>query len=193
MRIIVVGCWRSGTTALFNMIRLICEADGPTIAFFEQTEKTAFRVFKHQVLKAHKYNEQNIAWADYVPQGHALTLQFPYIITNRKLVFTTHRDAGDILESMQRFRAAGGIGNGADPANLGRGLEHWGLYQQHACYMTWFNQFKRSPEKLIREITAILDLQHIDQKAVLKQWQALRPPKQGIDPLTLLHANHITQ
>ena len=35
MKILITGCWRSGTTALYNLVRVICLEHGTVYSSFE--------------------------------------------------------------------------------------------------------------------------------------------------------------
>lgn len=171
MRILVAGCWRSGTTALYNIVRLICEANATTLGCFEdEYEKHAGLTFTHEVVKAHKFDEKWVMWAD--------------------AIVTIYREPLDVWQSMERFAAKGGREYAAE--DLLRGLAYWGNYNFHAKYQANYNQLSRSTEKLARQLGEKLHLP-VDEKEIIKRLRQIKPPRSGYDPVTLLHFNHITQ
>lgn len=195
MKILIAGCWRSGTTALYNLVRLICEADGDTLACFSDRLTDESAEYKHVVVKAHKYSADLAEWADDVPgvsywMPHSMKKYFK----RRKLIFVTYREAREISASMRRFKAAGGKGNAADKNNLSRGLQYSAMYQEHCIMLVSFSYFgvEQSEKMLIDRIRQILGIS-CDVGAVWKRFRELQPPEKGSDPVTLLHSNHITQ
>lgn len=177
MRVLVAGCWRSGTTALYNLVRLILESDGTTLACFEDDYfKHTGLTFTHELLKAHKFkaNEEKhgislIDWPDYI--------------------ITIFREPDETLDSMRRFYPE----NDEETwERLARGFVYWGKYQYYADYQAHYDQLFRSTEKLAREIAAVLGIE-VDEKEIVRAFRQIKPPKEGYDNVTLLHANHITK
>ena len=125
MRILIAGCWRTGTTALYNITRLICEADGETYAqedgrYDIETGKEA----KHQIVKTHKFNPSWVEWASTLDE---VLIQAPHRLQKfykpRRLIFVTDREEAEILASMERFKKTGGTGNATNKENIIRGLK----------------------------------------------------------------------
>lgn len=177
MRVLVAGCWRSGTTALYNLVRLILESDGQTLSCFEDDYfKYSDLEFTHELLKAHKFKSNE------VKHGISLVDWPDYIIT----IF---REPGETLDSMRRFYRE--ESEKEIQERLARGLSYWGKYQFYADYQANYDQLFRSTEKLAREIASVLGIE-IDEKAIVRAFRQIEPPKEGYDKITLLHANHIT-
>lgn len=171
MHILVCGPYRSGSTALFNLVRTICEQAGRTYGTFEdQYRPDIAEQYEYVVIKAHKYKDELIHLAD--------------------VVFTIFREPDEIVESMDRFAATGGKEYGV--SDMVRSLAWWGMYQFHAAYSAHYNQLSRSPGNLTRNIAEQLSLK-VNVKDVVEAWQAIKPPKSGYDPVTLLHSNHVTK
>lgn len=168
-KIIVCGCWRSGTTALYNLVRAICLRNGTVYGCFEDQYKGGNPAEWH-IVKVHKFDIKWVEWADFV--------------------FTIFREPSETLESMKRFHDTGG--RELDANDLLRGLAYWGLYQEHTNFLTYYPQLKRCPEKLVFKIARVLGVKP-DEKKTVQQWEQIKPPETGFDPVTLLHANHITQ
>lgn len=176
MRVLIAGCWRSGTTAVYNLVRLILESDGKTLSCFEdeyinrKQEKN-----RHELLKAHKYR------ADEKKHGISLIDWADYIIT----IF---RDPVEVMESMRVFFTE--ETEEQIQSRLLRGLSYWGKYQYYADYQINYDQLARCPEKLVREISVMLRI-NVDEKAIIREFDKIKPPKSGQDKKTLLYANHI--
>lgn len=171
MRILTVGQRRSGSTALFNLIRVVCEQNGRTYGCFEDTyDEDIADQCDFVIIKAHKYKEELVHWAD--------------------VVFTIFREPEDVKASIERFAKKGG--KEYTDKDFIRGLAWWGLYQFHASYCVYFNQIVRSPGTVARRTAEIMDLV-IDEKKVIATFNRIQPPKTGYDPITLLHANHVTK
>jgi hypothetical protein len=170
MRILVAGCWRSGTTGLYNLVRLICQEHGQAFACFDDTYNESIGgEFDFEVVKVHKYRREWLEWAD--------------------VVITIWREPKDVYLSMCRFWNEE---QNEIMEKYGRGLTWFGLYNRHANYESHFNQLSRSTEKLARHLAEVIGVE-IDEKDIVRQFRQVRPPKRGYDPVTLLHSNHVTK
>lgn len=173
MRILIAGCWRSGTTAIYNLARVICEEQGTVYCCFEDTyNESEGGKHDYEIVKVHKYKESWADWAD--------------------CVITIFREPDEVLRSMKRFEKTGG--RKLDISDLLRGLAYWGFYQQHTDLCLNYSQLIRSPEKTARLIAQAIGL-IIESSAreVVRKWMLIKPPKNGVDSVTLLHHNHITK
>lgn len=171
MRILIAGCWRSGTTALYNLVRVICEEHGNTYACFEDTYNESIGgEFDFEIVKVHKFKKTWIDWAD--------------------LVFTIWREPGEVWNSFNRFFKSQDKETTLN--DYGRGLTWFGLYNRFADYEVRYKQLNRSTEKLARGLAEQIGFD-INEKQIVKRFRQVKPPKEGIDPVTLLHSNHITR
>lgn len=171
MRILINGCWRSGTTAAFNLTRLICEWHGRTYGVFEDDYREEVGTeYDFEIVKVHKFKAKWVEWAD--------------------VIITIFREPEEVMGSMQRFTSSNGRQYGI--ADLLRGLAYWGHYQQYTSYLINYAQIERCPEKLAEQIAMRIGLK-VRPKEIVKQFEAIKPPSEGYDPVTLLHANHITR
>lgn len=178
MRVLVAGCWRSGTTALYNLVRLILETDGTTLACFEDDYfKHKDLTFTHELLKAHKFKNNELKY------GINL-VDWP------DCIITVFREPGEVLDSMRRFYTDESEEEVQE--RRARGLAYWGKYQYYADYQANYEQLFRSTEKLAREIAAVLGIE-IDEREIVRQFRLIKPPREGYDKVTLLHSNHITK
>lgn len=176
MNVIIAGCWRTGTTAVYNIARLILSLEGEVYScFVDEYDYVKAEAARHTVIKVHKFSNTWLERAD--------------------KIITTYRDSRDILDSMQRFKGTGGSGNASEDTNIIRGLEHWGLWQQHTNYLALFNRLTRSPAMLVSQIAGTLGVKisNAEVYRLTEEFQNIKPPLTGVDPITLLHHNHITK
>jgi len=175
-RIIVAGIYRSGTTALYNIVRLICESEGDTWSEFlnDEIKPEELPELDFQILKAHKYHDKRT----------------PAFIDEHTIVLTTFRENRDILasiyrakEQMKDFR-----GQQHDIPKYNEWQQHWNI---HSVYQVHFNKLIQNPKRIIRDIARLLKIT-VNEEEVYQKFVACKPPKEGIDPITLLHAGHIT-
>jgi hypothetical protein len=123
-----------------------------------------------EVVKAHKFNPKWVEWAE--------------------AIITVFREPTEVLESMKRFGAA--TGREYDEHDALRGLSWLAHYNYHADYFINFEQIERCPEKLADQIAQRIGLK-IRPKRVVEEFLRIVPPAKGYDPVTLLHAKHITR
>jgi hypothetical protein len=186
-RYIIAGIYRSGSTWLYNAVRLICAQHGTVYGCFEGSYNSGNAADYH-IVKAHKFK-----W----PRGFEL-------IDDNTTVITSIRNTFGIKESMQRLINLGKSGNYTQVERLTQYLE-WLSYWNCFVKPEWNdNQFPvlkvpvqygrivSCPEKVIREVSEYMNLKCNEQEINIAL-RALKPPHEGIDPITLLHANHITQ
>lgn len=173
MRVLIAGPWRSGTTALYNLVRTICGQHGSVYACFDDQYDAidAFPgTFDYEVVKVHKYRWDWVLWAD--------------------KIITIRREPAEVIESMRRFFVA------QDEETLqhdrARALYWLAEYNLRADYSAHYNQLSRSTEKLARELAEVIGV-GIDEKETVRMFRKIKPPKSGVDPVTLLHENHITK
>lgn len=171
MRIAITGCWRSGTTALYNLVRVICLEHGTVYSCFEdQFDDEEAKKHDYEIVKVHKFRPHWVEWSN--------------------CIFTIFREPDEVLESMTRFGRTGG--RELDNSDALRGLAYWGLYQQYTNHLFYYDQLKRNPMKMARIMAKEIGV-NVNDKEVVKKWNKIRPPKIGYDPITLLHSNHITK
>jgi len=98
-------------------------------------------------------------------------------------IFTTDRNDKDILNSLQRVFG----GSKRSITWMRKQLELWRRKSIHMHY----DEIVNKPLECIYTIKNILGLD-IDCEAVLKEFEAIKPPKEGYDDETFLFANHIS-
>ena len=66
-KILMAGPWRSGSTGIFNLVRVICGFYGRVYSCFEdQYNAEEAGMYDFQVLKTHKYKPALVDWADLI-------------------------------------------------------------------------------------------------------------------------------
>lgn len=199
MHILVAGSWSTGSTALFNLTRLLCEADGPTWACYDDEYWQAAVDCKHSVVKTHKFQDHWVDWADDATPGLLgwVDGRMRKHYNPRKLIFVADRDEGEVIKSMERFRDSGGKTLRADPSKALRGFRHAGWYLEHSILKVDYKYFReRRTQKhlvLANKIREILrfNISDADLRKVVLEFEKIRPPDEGYDAKTLLHFNHI--
>ncbi|NIU00774.1 MAG: hypothetical protein GWN01_07545, partial [Nitrosopumilaceae archaeon] len=110
------------------------------------------------IIKVHPFNKKLYNKADYI--------------------FTTDRKDEDILKSLERFS---GGGNPKRLKKMRKNLELW----ERKSNKLHYNHIVNSPLKCIEYIAEVLGVD-VDCKAILKEFEAIKPPKKGYDPETFL-------
>lgn len=177
-RILITGTYRSGSTWQYNVVRLLCEIHAPEkvyACFHDQYDEEEAEGAEYEIVKIHRYRTQEAEELE------------PYT------AITTIRDWRGIRGSMRRLEARGETGNWTHDDRLTDFLHdalHWAV---RSTYATYYENLVDEPGAEIRRIAEHLGLyrEGIEQD-VLRQLVRLRDPKEGIDPLTQLHAQHKT-
>ncbi len=177
MNIICAGMRRSGSTWLYNVMRLICANDGGVYGSFED-DATAVAISKgkHAVIKTHKYQPVAVGFAD--------------------IVAVTHRHPLDVAASAIRRNMCANT-----PVAIIRFLDKAIVYEYEAwtsgtpresLFVVPYHDIAKSKPETIRRVAERLGLD-CDPQAINVAVESLTPPKDGApDPEILLHANHIT-
>lgn len=172
MRIIVAGLYRSGSTWLFNVVRFICEEHGTVYSCFEdQYDQWESGKFDFEIVKAHKFDE---IW---IPGS---------------VILTSIRPWKEVRKSMIRLRELNKTGNKTQHIRIPTFLEWLARWNNHNNYCMEFKDIYTRPLGVIKEVAAAISLD-CEAKAIYEKVQALKPPKDGIDKVTLMHSNHITK
>ena len=171
MKILVNGCWRSGTTALYNLVRVICLEHGTVYSCFEdQYNEEEAKKYDYEIVKVHKFRPHWVGWSN--------------------CIFTIFREPNEVLNSMSRFRKSGG--RELDNSDALRGLAYWGHYQQYTNFSANYTQIAKGSHKLVSELSKQIGVK-VYPPDIIETWRKIKPPKTGFDPVTLLHSNHITK
>ena len=172
-KVIIAGIYRSGSTWLYNAVRLSLINSGASVYGCYIDDYVPDKN-KYHVIKMVKYDP---------------------ILAKDSVVFTSYRNLNDIIESMKR-RAE--INNDPKFVNEGRheninsylvDLLKW---QAHSDYCMWYDTLIKEPQQIIFDIAKTLTININNINEVLQELDKIQIPKEGYDPITLYHANHIT-
>lgn len=165
--IAIAGIKRSGSTLLYNAVRLALEADGQEPNIYGETQKPPYE--QPAIIKIHRFKKD--------------------IAKECNHVFISNRGYNEVKASLERF-------NGEDQGwerivLFYKWLQRWSLYSTPAHYFE-YPELTEDLISCVERIAEILDLD-IDCAEVAYKAEHLKPPEQGQDHKTLLFANHITQ
>lgn len=167
MIITISGIKRSASTVQFNIVRLILERDYDVQVFGEP-----YCDFepgdKVHLVKQHRYDRHLAEKADHV--------------------FLTNRNFNDVKDSLERFSEEEAGWHRI--CEFYKWLTLWSLHSDPAHYFE-YARWKSDPLGWVRRHIRLLG-SDANPSDILKQVKALKPPKQGQDPKTLLFHNHIT-
>ncbi len=172
-RIVVAGMRHSGSTALFNIIRLtLLKADIDVISFYSEhksslpDEDKSNRVF---LIKTHEFRDD--------------------IACSNDLIMTTRRDLRNTVASAVRrgFSLVERIGNPVEYAKYNRTLHD--VWLPLSDYVFIYENFIKDPIVTIKEVIELVDIKNIDANEIHEELLAL--PLDQYD-ITLLSKSHIT-
>ena len=174
-RIICAGMIRSGSTWLYNAVRLLTISNG------DDVYATWIKKYKNDnsrsihIVKAHLFVEN--------------------LLTNNAIVLTTYRDLRDIVASM--------INKGwitIEQSNnllkvqeiLDETTTHHRLYKEKSKINLKYEDIIKDKALAIKKIAITLDIKTNNYQSLADQIEGLAYTKQGYDQTTLLHNNHRT-
>lgn len=168
MNILIAGMGRSGSTALFNIVReLLKDTDLYSHHEFEfdmGAQKT------NNILKTH-YKEYD-DWPD--------------------IILTARRNMIDVLASFKKFHGR----YSSDPPEVWvkRFLEWHEKWVDRTDYEMEYDRFVCAPITIIKEIAAVIGVKDYDAEEIFKTVDSYKQLKvaKDFDPKTLLHPTHIT-
>ncbi len=168
MIVVIAGIKRSGSTAQYNIVRIALQQAG-------------YKVNIH----GHDYEPRD------VPEGEVdLVKRHPFseeIAEKADHIFLTDRKDEDILASLDRMW---GSGNPERLEDMRKHLNKWKEYSTSQIYPYYY--LENDPLGFVRSITYDLAL-NVDYNKVLEEFQAIEPPEEKQDPVTLLFPNHISE
>lgn len=171
--IVVAGMRHSGSTALFNLIRLALKQEGIpfTAGYSENAEhQQAFAVTRHlKLIKTHEFRD-DIAYAT-------------------SIVITTRRDLRDSVASAKRrgFSLLERVGGDIEYAKYNRSLHD--IWLPHSDYVFEYERFMYAPVEETRKLFDFLGLEHANAEEIQKTVAALPTDRYQE---TLLSPTHIT-
>lgn len=172
MKIVVAGIYRSGSTWLFNAVRLLLISEGVNIkSYFYGSEPDTPEQF--HVIKTHTYS-----------QG---------LFDEAGIVITSYRNYKDIEKSMKAQLKKGlpvefeNAGNYKELDTFIRWLLKW---NRKTLYMMEYDKFIEDPKEIVRDLYECLRLKNADIDEVYEQLCDMKSPEEGYDPVTLLTSTH---
>ncbi len=172
-RIVIAGMRHSGSTALFNIIRLsLCNAGLDNISFYSEQKDTISNEDisrKILIIKTHEFRDD---------------IAFP-----NSLIITTRRDLRDTVASAVRrgFPLLRKIGNPVEYAKYNRTLHDVWLPRSH--YVFVYEDFINNPIATINKLLVFIGLEDINAKKIYEEVMGLPLDQYNV---TLLTPSHIT-
>lgn len=167
MIITIAGIKRSGSTLLYNAVRLVLEHAGMEPHIYGETQRGPYE--EPAIIKIHRFRRRIAEEADHV--------------------FISNRGYDEVKSSLERF-------NGEEQSweritLFYKWLQRWSLYSTPDHYFE-YKDLTEDLKMCVERIASILDI-YVVPEQVVKQVLDLEPPESGKDPTTLLFSNHITQ
>ena len=172
MLIVVAGIKRSGSTAQFNMIRLVLETFfGKEYVYTTGDPKVALNLNSENrivLIKYHPFDKRLFAEADFI--------------------FTTSRPIEEVKDSMLRFYGVNNMPK-RGLSVMQRHLRNW----RSASFNQTFSEIVNLPINSIRNIIGYIGIEEDVAEEVYHQFRKVKPPESGYDKETFLFSNHITK
>jgi len=163
--IVIAGIKRSGSTWLFNAVRLMCEKKGSV--YYDGAYREGVDV-DYYIMKKHPFKLQLAQRAD--------------------VILTSDRDRDEIRASLCRFYGVKGMKmNG-----MIRALKEW---NQHSSYCMQYEEMIKDKRKVLMDIKRALRFDNrVDINQIELELEDIQPPiDKDYDPKTFLFKNHITK
>ncbi|WP_425395009.1 hypothetical protein [Aeoliella sp.] len=173
MFVVSAGLMRSGSTWLYNALRLILSKGTNRRLKADLYHQRKWKNVKHGLVKAHEFHIHLADKADFV--------------------FTSHRDIRDACASLSRFQP--NRHPGAVIAKITEQFQHYQKWAQIADYDMQYEHMLEDPLQVLDQLASRLKLPHVDILAIYQELTAIAPPPpetRAEDPQTLLWPNHIT-
>ena len=172
MLIVVAGIKRSGSTAQFNMVRLVLEEYfGKEYVLTTGNPKEAINL----------HNQGNIVICKYHPFDKSL-------FQNADFIFTTSRNMVQVKESMLRFYGV----NDMPKRGISVMRKHLRAWQEGSFNQT-FEEIVNFPIACIQNITGFIGIKEDFGIEVFNNFKEIKPPESGYNKETFLFSNHITK
>lgn len=161
--IVVGGMKRSGTTWMFNVIRVALNHAGkPYTVTGSLTEAKTLPGLV--LLKSHWHREDVAARAS--------------------LVFTSDRDPDEVFVSLERLQ-----GRPLHERERTKIVQHYRRWRRISDYHMPYSRLLHDPPGVVADIVTVLGAD-ADPWAVHDEVAAIQPPTEGQDPVSLYFANH---
>ncbi len=174
--IIIAGCYRSGTTALFNLVRLIMKHTKQNYnAYFWEGVTQGDN--EYHIVKTHTYS--------------------PTFGNNAHKIYVAHRKLLEVKKSMNALKKSimpigEAYANASNTKNLKFAYGDAQLWIAKADYIQNFQTLIKDPIMIVISILNDLELRFtpIILESILKEFGELKAPKKGHDKETLLTETH---
>lgn len=170
MKIVIAGMKRSGSTWLYNVVRVACEK------YYGDVYVSGF----------HQYDETNDSEVHIVKEHNFIK----NLAEKADFVFTSYRNYEEVRKSLKRFNKDEDY---LSTDNINKkiiDLLYWNMYSN---YMMLYEKMEDNPEKIINRVLEVLGID-ININEVKKEVDNIEPPiNKEYDEKTLMFKNHITQ
>lgn len=172
MNIVVAGIPRSGSTRLYNIVRLgFLQQYSPDLVNSEWV--TNFKPSDNQnILKIHQFSEKWLSWSDYV---FTCKRDLRYIAASAidLMPVNTYRTTDDIVKMCREI------------------LEMYEAWSSHADYELVYEDFSENSESVVSRIFGVLGM-NIDIGKLVADLNEIGNSRERFDRRTLMHPNHIS-
>lgn len=173
--IIVAGSYRSGTTALFNIIRLILKHSNVKYdAYFWNGHTKSNK--EYQLIKTHTFSEG--------------------LCDKAYKIFVAHRKFDDVYNSMlslSKMKIDNKFINAANVEDIEEAWMHSKRWINKADYIQNFINLTNDVTYLIQSIAAVMGITNFQLKEIVREFTSLKAPVKGLDEVTLLTETHRKQ
>lgn len=171
MNILVAGMGRSGSTAIFNLIKTLLEQKYDEVyAVFEDDYKESDRK-EVNIIKTH-FNDHS-EWADFI--------------------ITTRRDIRDVISSFKQFNPT----YGNKTKQWTKAFMNWHKrWVDKTDYEVVYETFIKDREKIINEMASLFKIENYDIGEINEKIDSLYNIRNIVgrfDKETLIHPNHISK
>lgn len=179
MRVIAAGMYRSGSTWLYNACRILLNEHSDSVYSCYEADftKNKAKGYEHVLLKAQRYRKSLHESAD--------------------KIITIHRHIDDVKASMVRRKkfVEDGFVNESRVESFGKFYKHTANWIKYAHCVVDYWMIENAPIVAMEMISESMELNidWITLTQLQERLENIKPPESGYDPVTLLHANHITK
>lgn len=169
--IIIAGSYRSGSTWLYNAARLLVKASGHSVEGIGPQKYKGKPDDGVLIVKCHRFYGRIAHDADYV--------------------LTSERDWTEAKKSWFRFK--GEWLSEEQEAARKLWLHTWRVCPAHVFHMQYQDMIDKPYATLAGVACGLSRLMRgVDLRGVLDDLEAIKPPKSGYDPVTMMYHNHRT-
>lgn len=174
--IVIAGCYRSGTTALFNIVRLIMKHTKQDYNAYFWEGKT-IGINQYHIVKTHTYS--------------------PTFGKTAYRIFAAHRKLLEVKKSMNALKKSitpihNDYANASNTDNLKFAYGDAQLWITKADYIQNFKTLVKDPVMIIIAILNDLEISYTPEvlQAIFNEFNNLKAPRQGHDKESLLTETH---